>query len=155
MLHDLSLDVPGTPNQLTLVAARSAKVRAAGFRADARAALEGLAETAQSVLRLQPVELREVSAAIAQAALKLDLYCAYVRRFLVPTVAMRGPFGALLASHLKQFEQRQQNDIQELKDHLARAPRSAGVAHGVSVVAILLMADLDAHGRDVALVLRG
>ena len=154
MLHDLSLGVPGSPNHPKVVAARSAQVRAAGFRADARAALERLAETAQSVLRLQPVELSEVSAAIEQASIKLDLYCAYVRRFLVPTVALRGPFGALLASHLKHFEQRQQDDIQELTEHLARAPRSAGVAHGVAVVAILLMADLDAHGRDVALVLR-
>jgi hypothetical protein len=134
-------------------ARRGPQARAYSLRADARQALERLAAAAQCVARRDPVEGSDLRAPLDMAAFRLRVYCQYLQRELSSTLASRGAFGMVTASYLKHFEQHQCEEIAELTKHLERAPRSAGVAHGVFVTAVMLIAELDAHGRDVASVL--
>jgi hypothetical protein len=125
-------------------ARRGAQARAAALRADAKQALERLAAGSG----------HGTSALLDEASYRLHAYCQYLQRELEPKLVSRGAFGALTASYLRQFERHWREELAQLTAHLERAPHSAGMARSAFVTAVMLIAELDAHGTDVASALR-
>jgi hypothetical protein len=153
MLRESALQ--GSTNPKTMWGARRGpQARAASLRADAKQALERLADAAQYLAECDPVDLTRMAAPLALAAHRLHVYCQYLQRELEPTLMTRGAFGALTASYLKHFERHWRDDLAQLEAQLERAPHSVGMAQSAFVAAVMLMAELDAHGKDVASALR-
>jgi hypothetical protein len=136
--------------QLIWGARRGPAARAAALRADAKLALWRLATLAQRESRNESPDLGTLTGLLETASFRLELYCDYLGRELEPRLCALGEFGAVVASSFKPFERRQALELAQLAEHLERAPRSHGVAQRVFVTAVMLVGELDAHGRDVA-----
>lgn len=126
---------------------------AALLRAAARNALERLGEVARQILRRQPGGAPSMDDVLAEAADSLERYCACTSLEVDGALRGRGGNAALLSAHLHGFRARQRVTLLQLAEHVRRAPHSAGVAHGVVTAAVVLVADLDSHARDMALVI--
>src|SRR5262245_27824810 len=113
-------------------ARRGPQARAAALRADAKLALSRLARLAHRESCAPEADLTDVSTHLDAARLRLGEYCAYVGRQLEI-----GAFGSVTSSYYRYFEQRQRAELAQLSALVARAPRSAGVAHGAYVTATM------------------
>jgi hypothetical protein len=121
------------------------------LRANVREALEQLARAASDVLRRSPGTAPSMGAAVRMARLRIEAYCDHLSRELEPRVLERREFGTVLSSHLRSFRARQQRELHGIEQLVDDSPNGAGVAHAVHVAALVLLADLDAHVRDLDL----
>jgi hypothetical protein len=71
---------------------------------------------------------------------------------LEPESFRRGAFRAVLMDHLRQFRARQSVSLEQLIDELGRASHEAQIMRRVRSTALVLIADLDAHSADLALI---
>lgn len=132
----------------------SAPSDALHLRTEARETLERLAEVALQVLRRRPGGLWSMEPALAEASHQLETYCAYVSREIDTALEGRGGYAMALSAHLHGFGARQRCTLRQLAEQILRAPHSAGVAYGVLAATVVLLADLDSHGRDMALIVQ-
>jgi hypothetical protein len=126
-------------------ARRGPKARAAALRSDAKLALSRLARLAHQESRAPEADLTDVSTHLDAARLRLGEYCAYLGRQLELS---NGSFGSITGSYYRYFEQRQRAELAQLSALVARAPHSAGVAHGAYVTAAMLIGELEAQGHE-------
>lgn len=93
-----------------------------------------------------------MDAALAETSHQLEAYSAQVGREIDAALEGRGGYALALSAHLRGFGTRQRCTIHQLAEQILRAPHSAGVAYGVLASTVVLLADLDGHGRDMALI---
>jgi hypothetical protein len=130
-------------------AGRSKSLR---LRENAREGLEQLATAASDVMRRAPGVSPALGPALSMARARIEAYCDHLGEELEPHVAQTAGFGGLLSGHLRAFRARQLRELSRIEALVQVAPRSAGVAHGVHVAALVLLADLDGHVRDLELI---
>jgi hypothetical protein len=126
--------------------------RAAVLRSTARSAIHDLMQAAQQLARHEPVRSFDMEEVIARARNHVSAYCTYVSEEILPFIVAQPPYGAVLAQHLQQFAERQTRELARALAQVRGKPRSAGVGQGLSMTCMLLLAELDAHGRDLQLV---
>jgi hypothetical protein len=129
----------------------SATPNGARLRENLREALSQLAAAASAVLRRTPGVPPWLTVALSRVRLCSEAYCDHLSSGLEPELLGRGEFGAVLAGHLRSFRARQHRELLRLEHLVQQAPHSAGVAHAVNVAALVLLADLDAHVGELAL----
>jgi hypothetical protein len=139
-------DKEEAPIRLPATADNSARLRD-----NLREALERLGAAAGDVLRRSSGTHPGMAAALSMARVRLEAYCDHLGRELEPRIAQRRVFGSVLSGHLRRYRARQQRELDGIDDLLARPPHGDGVAHAVHVTALVMLADLDAHVRDLEL----
>jgi hypothetical protein len=124
----------------------------ARLRENLRDSLEQLAVAAGDVLRRSSGTAPGMAAALSMARVRFEAYCDHLGRELEPRVARRSAFGAVLSGHLRRFRARLQRELDGIEELLYRTPHGDGVAHAVHVTALVMLADIDAHARDLELI---
>lgn len=134
------------------VGAATGPTKSLRLRENARIGLEQLATAARDVMRRAPGVSPALGPALSMARARIEAYCDHLGDELEPHVAQTAGFGGVLSGHLRAFRARQLRELNRIEALVQLAPRSAGVAHGVLVAALVLLADLDGHGRDLELI---
>ena len=106
-------------------------------------------------MRRAPGSSPGMGPSLSMARERIEAYCDHLSVELEPKIAARSEFGVVLSGHLRSFRSRLRRELNRLDAMIELLPQSGNVAHSVHVTALVLLADLDAHARDLELIVGG